>query len=224
MKQGDATTGARRQKLPVRQKGAQLKASAARKVHAEKRRVHKLYRLHFRDMRREKLFLSSMAFFCTFGMTRGVTHAIRSGRGPFHNMTPGGLHIHHLVYGISLLLGEGYLNLWNTHLPAGSYRGRRRMSRQAKVTSVMYGAGAALTLDEFALWLNLADVYWSEKGRESIDAVVLFGAALSVGVWGGPFLRAVAAELVRVSGYEIPRSRPVNHATDLAASLDSFRR
>jgi hypothetical protein len=52
------------------------------------------------------------------------------------------------------------------------------------------GVGAALTLDEFALWLNLdAAAYWSREGRESIDAVVLFGALLAMGAWGAPLFR-----------------------------------
>jgi hypothetical protein len=59
---------------------------------------------------------------------------------------------------------------------------------------VTYGAASALTLDEFALWLNLKDVYWTREGRESVDAVVLFGAALSVGLWGGPFFHALYRE------------------------------
>jgi hypothetical protein len=49
-------------------------------------------------------------------------------------------------------------------------------------------------LDEFALWLNLEDVYWAREGRASIDAVILFGALLSIGVWGGGFLRALLRE------------------------------
>jgi len=57
--------------------------------------------------------------------------------------------------------------------------------------------GAALTLDEFALWLNLQDVYWTGPGRVSIDAVVIFAAGLSLGIWGGPFLREVAEHLVK---------------------------
>ena len=57
--------------------------------------------------------------------------------------------------------------------------------------ALLYGAGAALTLDEFALWLNLEDVYWSQEGRASIDAVILFGALLSAGIWGRGFLRAL---------------------------------
>jgi hypothetical protein len=42
------------------------------------------------------------------------------------------------------------------------------------VTAIVFGIGAALTLDEFALWLHLDDVYWSEKGRQSVDAVIVF--------------------------------------------------
>jgi hypothetical protein len=68
----------------------------------------------------------------------------------------------------------------------------------SRATSIVYGAGAALTLDEFALWLNLEDVYWAKQGRESVDAVVLFGALLSIGVWGRPFFRELVREVRRV--------------------------
>jgi hypothetical protein len=62
----------------------------------------------------------------------------------------------------------------------------------SRVLSLGYGIGAALTLDEFALWLNLdAMAYWSREGRESIDAVVLFGALLAMGTWGSPVFRRV---------------------------------
>jgi len=58
--------------------------------------------------------------------------------------------------------------------------------------SVSYGVGAALTLDEFALWLNLEpDAYWNHEGRLSIDAVILFGSLLGVGAWGAPFFRGI---------------------------------
>jgi len=60
---------------------------------------------------------------------------------------------------------------------------------------MLYGAGAALTLDEFALWLNLEDMYWARPGRESIDAIVLFGALSLIAIWGGGFFTAVAREL-----------------------------
>src|SRR3712207_227501 len=76
---------------------------------AASRRLHTLYQYHFRDSRRERLFLSSISFYVTFAIVRAITHAIRSGVGPFHNVSAGGIHIHHLVWGILLLLSIGYL-------------------------------------------------------------------------------------------------------------------
>jgi hypothetical protein len=145
-----------------------------------------LYHFHFRNERRERLFLASLGFLATFGIVRGITHLIRAGVGPFHNVSSGGLHIHHLVWGILLLLAVGYL--WLIEAGVGS-------TWVAGLTAIAYGVGAALTLVEFALWLNLQDVYWQGAGRESIDAIVLFGALLSVGIWGGPFLRGVTSHL-----------------------------
>jgi hypothetical protein len=155
-----------------------------------------LYRKHFQDTRRERLFLSSAAFFTTFATTRGITHAIRRGVGPFRNVGIGGHHVHHLVFGITGLLGSGYL--WLVQIGTGEDGGHPQDDVMSKLTAVMYGSAAAITLDEFALWLNLKDVYWAREGRESVDAVILFGAALSVGVWGGPFLRGLYREARRI--------------------------
>ena len=113
---------------------------------------------------------------------------IRAGIGPFHNVSSGGLHIHHLVWGILLLLVVGYV--WLIEVGTGS-------NWIASVSATLYGVGAALTLDEFALWLNLQDVYWTSTGRQSIDAVLIFAAGLSVGIWGGPFLRELMLHLLR---------------------------
>lgn len=143
--------------------------------------VSALYRKHFADRRREREFLSSISFFFTFATVRGITHAIRADVGPFRNITPGGRHIHHMTFGITGLLVVGYL--WMLEFGTGS--GSRGASR---ATSLIYGAGAALTLDEFALWLNLQDDYWTKQGRESIDAVVLFGSLLSTGLFAKDFL------------------------------------
>jgi len=152
-------------------------------------RLRELYTFHFQNERRERLFLASVGFLVTFGIVRGITHLIRAGVGPSHNVTGGGLHIHHLVWGILLLLVVGYV--WLVEEGVGS-------SWVASLTALTFGVGAALTLDEFALWLNLQDVYWTGAGRESIDAVIIFISLLSVGIWGGPFLRAVARELVHM--------------------------
>ena len=152
-----------------------------------------LYHFHFMSERRERLFLASIGFLVAFGIVRGITHLIKAGVGPFHNVTTGGLHIHHLVYGILLLLLVGYV--WLIQEGTGQSRFPSWFSR---VTAITYGIGAALTLDEFALWLNLQDVYWAGKGRESIDAVVIFAAFLSIGIWGFPFLAGLVRELRRL--------------------------
>ena len=151
--------------------------------------LSELYRFHFKSERRERLFLASLGFLVTFAAVRGITAMIRAGVGPLHNVSAGGTHIHHLVWGILLLLAVGYV--WLSEIGVGS-------SWVASLTAVAFGVGAALTLDEFALWLNLQDVYWEQQGRESIDAVLLFGALLSVGIWGGPFIRGVAQEVLRL--------------------------
>ena len=131
---------------------------------------------HFHSPAAERRFLSSTAFGLTFAAARTVTHAIRDQRGPFRNVQFGGRHIHHMTFGIIGLLGVGYAWLNGAGLPSGG-----RQTRSSRLTAVLYGAGSALTLDEFALWLNLQDDYWNKQGRESIDAVVLFGALLSAG-------------------------------------------
>ncbi|MGA8016740.1 MAG: hypothetical protein WCB85_12560 [Candidatus Dormiibacterota bacterium] len=158
-------------------------------------RVAELYRQHIASStRRERLFVSSIAFFAAFATTRGITHAIRRGVGPFHNLSVGGRHMHHLVIGIAGLLGTGYL--WLVQIGTGDKPGDA--GAMSTVTSVMYGAASAVTLDEFALWLNLEDVYWARQGRESVDAVILFGAALSIGLWGRPFFRDLYREARRL--------------------------
>lgn len=150
--------------------------------------LRRLYTFHFADERRERFFLASLAFLATFAIVRVLTHMIRAGVGPFHNVTAGTTHIHHLVWGIALLLIVGYV--WLSEVGVGS-------SWTASVTAILFGVGAALTLDEFALWLDLRDVYWEGAGRLSIDAVLIFAALLSAGVWGGPFLAAVARHVWR---------------------------
>jgi len=150
--------------------------------------LRKLYHFHFRNERRERLFLASLSFLVTFAVIRAITYSIRSGVGPFHNVSAGGTHIHHLVWGILLLLLVGYV--WLLEIGVGS-------SWLATLTAVAFGIGAALTLDEFALWLNLRDVYWDRQGRESIDAVLIFGGLLSAGVWSWPFLSDLAQLVTR---------------------------
>lgn len=160
-----------------------------------------LYRRHFTAPRRERLFLSSAAFFLTFVVVRALTHAIRLGLGPFHNISHGGVHIHHLVWGILLLLLVGYL--WLIQIGGGS----SGSSAASRITAILYGLGAALTLDEFALWLRLEDVYWTREGRQSVEVVILFGGLLSVGLWGGRFFRSLISEASRRARVYLLRRR-----------------
>lgn len=170
--------------------------------------VREHYRREFSQPRKERLFLSSMSFFGAFGATRCITHAIRKGIGPFGNISAGGRHIHHLVFGIAGLLGSGYL--WLVDDETSREGADTSLSRS---TSLLYGAGAAITLDEFALWLNLKDVYWAREGRVSIDAVILFGAALSAGLWGQSFFRAVAHDIATLEAWEKARGAAGRTAT-----------
>jgi hypothetical protein len=143
------------------------------------RDLQALYDKHFGDGRRERQLFSTGSFFMTFATVRAITHAIRAERGPFRNITPGGRHIHHMTFGIAGLLTVGYL--WMLEI------GIKEERWASQATAATFGGGAALTLDEFALWLNLEDVYWAKQGRESIDAVVLFGSLLVLSVLGKGF-------------------------------------
>lgn len=151
-------------------------------------RLGYLVRTSIPDRPRRRMFLSSIAFFVTFLGVRLIVYFVVQGAGPFHWVMMGGKHIHHLVWGILILLLVGYgwlLDLGRAHSPVSILLSR--------VMSIAYGVGAALTLDEFALWLNLdPDVYWvSTGGRMSVDAVVLFGSVLMIGAWGAPFFQSL---------------------------------
>jgi hypothetical protein len=139
------------------------------------------------DRPRRRLFIASISFFLTFAIVRGMVFCIRHQIPPFHYIIVGGRHVHHLVPGILILLGVGYG--WLCEFGNGS----DSSSILASIfMSLLYGVGAALTLDEFALWLNLRDVYFVREGRSSIDAVILFGSLLAIGGWGAPLFSTLA--------------------------------
>jgi len=85
------------------------------------------------------------------------------------NTQDGPLHIHHLVTGITLLLLSGYIGI--------AFYSRFKLRN---FMAVLFGIGAALTIDEFALWLYLDDVYWEKEGRYSIDAIIVVGLSLTI--------------------------------------------
>ncbi|MFD3658768.1 hypothetical protein [Streptomyces sp. NPDC058620] len=108
------------------------------------------------------MLLALSAFVLTFAVTRMITRMIRAGKGPFRNVTPGGVHIHHVVPGVVLTVLGGF---------GAVASGRDGVG--AAICAVIFGVGAGLVLDEFALILHLDDVYWTEQGRQSVEAVVL---------------------------------------------------
>lgn len=153
------------------------------------RTVAEHYRRHIRGTGREARFLIALAFFITFGIVRFITYSIRYHWLPFlrDNVTKGGLHIHHFVYGIVLLLIVGYLAL-----AFPEQQGKRGI-----VLSLFYGIAAALTLDEFAVWLNLQDVYWAKQGRESLDAAAIVATLFLIAGTGAPFWSALWRDRTR---------------------------
>jgi hypothetical protein len=124
------------------------------------------------------LLLCFAAFVITFLTTRGITRAIRAGRGPFRdNVSAGGTHVHHAVPGIVLLVSGAFVAV-------GSSSG----SLAAALAAIAVGTGTSLVLDEFALILRLQDVYWADEGRVSVEMVSLaFGCLGFTLVGAAPF-------------------------------------
>jgi hypothetical protein len=124
------------------------------------------------DQRAGLILLGSMLL--SFGFIRFSTRMIRAEVKWWPgNVSPGGLHIHHLVFGIVLMMLSGFLN-FVTEPPSPWF----------EILAGVFGVGMGLTLDEFALWLYLDDVYWAEEGRSSVDAVVfaaIIGGAIILG-------------------------------------------
>jgi hypothetical protein len=159
-------------------------------------RLRRIYEHRFPETRRERLFLASAGFFTTILVVRAITIAIHNNIGPFHDVSIHGRHIHHLVWGIILLLTVGYA--WLLELGTGAPSSAHWAGR---LTSMLFGVASALTLDEFALWLNLQDVYWEREGRESFEALALFGSLLAVGVFGRNFWHGIVTELERMAHF-----------------------
>jgi hypothetical protein len=150
--------------------------------------VGELYQQHIVDEGKQAQMLVLASFLVTFTIVRLITHAIRAGklRHVFRNVqTSGGLHLHHLVIGILLLIGTGYVSV---AIQPDGYGG---------LLAVLFGIGTALTLDEFALWLRLKDVYWAREGRASVDAVVVMASIITLGLIGVRFWLELGRLIVR---------------------------
>jgi len=160
---------------------------------ALRRRLGELYLRRFENPRRERLFLSAISFLIAFSAARSVAYAVHREAIGFRGVFVGTTHVHHLVFGILILLLVGYL--WLAQIGTGMEQPETIPSKSprllSRITAILYGIGAALTLDEFALWFNLANVYWGREGRESVDAVILFLTVSSISLWGGAFFHSL---------------------------------
>jgi hypothetical protein len=127
------------------------------------------FKEHVPDRPQRRILLAGFGFVVTFAIVRGLAWSIHDNIGPFRNVEMSGRHIHHMVWGILLLLLTGFA--WVLEIGDGASGSSAFMGR---LMALLYGAGAAMSLDEFALWLNLEDVYWAREGRESIEAAMVF--------------------------------------------------
>jgi hypothetical protein len=148
-----------------------------------RRKIVAAYQQHV-DYRREAALWMWVTFIATFLFLRVLTFGIRYHLLPVGNVvTSSGLHIHHFVWGIVILLIVGFLGitLWSERLHPW--------------LGAIFGLGAALVIDEYALWLNLRDVYWLPAGRSSIDLAILVAALLGLYYAADRFWRQVVKEV-----------------------------
>jgi hypothetical protein len=126
------------------------------------------YNAHIYDGGKEALFLVFLSFLFAFALTRLYTRQARI-RG-WGSASVGGVHLHHAVPGIVLALAAGLLAFtpWGSDSPA------------QEILGIAFGVGAALVLDEWALIFHMDDVYWSQEGRSSIDAVIVGSAVAGI--------------------------------------------
>jgi hypothetical protein len=132
------------------------------------------------DAGQRAALLSWLAFTVTFGTVRGITYSIKEGKGPFGNLSVGGEHLHHYMWGIGLVSGVGGVAVHGED-----------ERRKHPLVAISYGTGLALIVDEFALLLDLKDVYWAKQGRISVDLGV--GGSSLAGTYFAalPLLRAL---------------------------------
>jgi hypothetical protein len=154
--------------------------------------VHAVDRLRQLSLGRRVALRVLGAFVVMFAALRAITAIIHFQllpHGPFRDVVTGsGLHIHHLFWGILLLMVTGFAAL-----------ATREATWHLRI-AIVFGLALALTLDEFALWLRLADVYWTPEGLESIKAGAFVAALLAVYAFGQPAWHAIVRDVIRRAG------------------------
>jgi hypothetical protein len=128
------------------------------------------------DHNEQAIFLVLVGFVGSFAFIRMSTRIIRSESvswWPGNIESETGLHLHHLVFGIVTMMVAGTLGF------VGDGR-----SPFTEICALLFGVGTGLTIDEFALWVHLEDVYWEREGRSSIDATVIAASLMLLMVLG----------------------------------------
>jgi len=122
------------------------------------------------------LYLVLIGFLLSFAFIRMSTRLMRSPKVPWWPgsiVSDSGVHLHHLVFGIVTMMvagAAGFASFGN--------------SPWTEICAFAFGIGAGLTIDEFALWVYLDDVYWAKEGRSSIDATVIAAALMLLALLG----------------------------------------
>jgi hypothetical protein len=146
-------------------------------------RVRTAYREEV-DRTHRSLLNAAVAFAVTFALLRLLTYGIREEWLPWGNVVAGDTHIHHYVWGVALLLVLGLVSLVIDS------------PRLNPLLGAAYGVAAALVIDEFALLLNLRDVYWSNEGRISVDVALGTMALAAIYFAATSFWRRLGRELM----------------------------
>jgi hypothetical protein len=138
--------------------------------------ISEFWNEHILAHQRQGVFLVLVGFILSFAFIRMSTRLMRSPKVPWWPgsvVSDSGVHLHHLVFGIVTMMIAGTVGF--------AVHGE---SPFAEICGFFFGVGAGLTIDEFALWVYLDDVYWAKEGRSSIDATVIAAAAMGLVVVG----------------------------------------
>ncbi len=137
--------------------------------------IRHIYDLVVADHHRQHAFVCLAAMLISFLAIRTSARMTRRFTWwPGGVETSDGMHLHHFVWGIFLMLGAGFVGL-----------GVQMGEPWDGIVAAVFGVGAGFTLDEFALWTRMEDVYWREEGRSSLDAIAVVatvGALVVIGV------------------------------------------
>lgn len=165
------------------------------------------YLADVREKDNEPRLISALSFLLCFALVRTITMAIREDKFPVSNIKFKETHIHHIVPGMGILLAVGVLDL---------------LSKWPNLRALLFGSGAALAIDEFALLVHLADVYWEPEGQISINVFFGFAGILAIILLGGDFWKAAWQIMTRHKARELKRIKELQKYPEIQALPDDM--